>query len=312
MNIPPPQPSRLNWRTVTTSDKQNLPQLDAACKEKDGYELVSDMPSEVMAAYTADPHRTVCAAYNNTIAAICWLQPTTLTNHEFCVNLGGRVHPEFRRQGLGSFLLQWAESYSSLTFKSRAGLRLVIRNEALTADAHTIYQDFGYEQELAEHMLVCSLQETLPYPSLPEGLHTQAWDAQSSTGFFHAYQASFRDLPGFQNLQAEDWISDFESGAGFQPALSRVVFSAGQSVAFITCSELGGFGWISQVGVVPKLRGQGIAFGLIAEVLHQFCTLGYKEVGLFVNVFNAGAALVFHQLGFRRKLTRANYVKVTR
>jgi mycothiol synthase len=306
----PSKSSWLTWRTVTLDDEHDLHQFDAACKSIDGFEPVSNIPAKVLAACIAEPDNTFCAENNLGIAAVGWMELSASGNGEDRIDIGGRVHPDFRRRGLGSLLLEWAETRALQVFKSGVGLRLVIHNETLSADAHTIYQKFGFEPEFAEHMLVRALQGVLPVPSFPNGVHTQTWEAKTAGEFFQAYQASFRDRPGFPNPTVEDWVSDYVSEVGFRQDLSWVVIASDQPVAFITCSEFGGLGWVSQVGVAPEFRGQGIAFGLISTALQKFKSLGFIEAGLHVNVNNADAAMVFHQLGFRRRLTRARYVKV--
>ncbi len=311
MSHAPQEQSWLTWRAVVPADEDGLRRLDAACKKADGYEPVSNLPGDVLSAIAEDPDNAFCASEEELIAAVGWIQPRQDDERENSALLGGRVHPDYRRRGLGAVLLEWAELRAVQALKSDLPLRLVIRNEALSADAHAMYQDYGFEQDFSEHMLVRTLEEPLPDASLPPGLSLRNWDEHTAETFFKAYQLSFADRPGFPNPAADEWISEYESDADFRQDLSRVVIARQQQpVAFITLGELGGMGWISQVGVAQEWRGQGIAQALLAEALHQFKLHGYQEAGLHVNTNNANAAMVFHQLGFRRRLTRARYVKV--
>lgn len=299
----------MTWRALDPRDSAALHELDAACKQVDGVEPVSDLPGDALAACRDNPDNTFCAETRGKLAAVGWVVARPAVAGTQTILLGGRVHPDYRRKGFGTALLSWSHDRALGVAAPDATVRLVIKNEALTADAHTIYLEAGFEPLFAEHMLVRSFEDPLPEVELPSHIHTADWQADTAPLFFRAYQLSFADRPGFPDPDGEDWIGEYEREESFRPDLSRVALAGDEPVGFVTCDIFGGFAWITQAGVVPAYRGQGIAFALLVEALKRFQAEGLPEAALHVNANNPRAARRFHDVGFRRRLTRARYEK---
>jgi GNAT superfamily N-acetyltransferase len=87
------------WRGVSAEDAEGLFELDRAVKRTDGPETVSDLVEDALAADVA-----VCAsARDGAIIGVGFVKGTTL---------GGTVHPDYRRRGVGTHLLGWAEEHA--------------------------------------------------------------------------------------------------------------------------------------------------------------------------------------------------------
>ncbi len=234
-----------------------------------------------------------------------WLKPLT----ELRIAFGGKIHPGFRRQGLGSRLMAWAENRAADLHQPGKPIQLVITNESLGEDAHRLYEKWGFEQIMAEELRVSDLTQPFPSLNFPAGITRVAWSPETALQFFQAYQDSFRDRPGFPHLSAQAWIYGNLASEGFRPTLSILAQFSGIPVGFLTAEVLSGLGWISQVGVAPAWRGKGLAKALIVETLQHFREEGFKEVALHVNVNNPQAINLYSWLGFAYRLKRARYVK---
>jgi mycothiol synthase len=280
------------WRGVSPGDAEGLAELDRAVKRADGDETISDL---VGAALSADAAVCVSAPAGAIIAA----------GYVKGAMLGGRVRPHHRRRGLGNRLLEWAEEHAPA-----GDAELTIRNEALTADAHTIYLSHGFEPEMVENRMVRELALPVPDAPLPAGVEALPWNRKSAAQFFAAYRASFADRPGFPwtGQPAEEWIGDLYDEA-FRPDLSVVALVGGEPVGFVTVAQEPPAGWIYQIGVAPAWRRQGLGAALLAETLRAFQAEGLVEARLHVNVNNPGATAVYERLGFAQDLQRARYVK---
>lgn len=287
-----PHSTPLVWRSLTTADAAALRQLDAACKQADGFEPVSDLPSAALNA-----PGTLAAFDRDTLAAVGWISDPS---GEMVV-LGGNVHPAYRRQGLGSRLLAWSLSATAST------PRAVIRCEALTPGAEVLYTRYGFMQVFAERMLVRPLTANLPAAAFPPDLQALTWQADTAPDFLRVYQQAFADRPGFDPAWIDDWIEENESDETFLPDFSHVLLNREQPVAFVTCGYFADLAWIMQIGVIPAFRGQGLTQTLLAAALRQFAAAGYREIGLHVNVNNPFAERAFTRAGFRQRLVRARY-----
>ncbi len=303
-----PGPAWMTWRGLQLEDYQALEALDLACKQVDGAEPVSNLPADAMQAVRVHADNTFCAENDGQIMAAGWVMALSSGADEQRLQLGGCVHPQYRRRGLGSLPLEWLESRAARLGGVSRVRRLIIRNEALTADAHSIYSRAGFGQVFAEHMMVRALEGDLPYVSLPDNVCLLPWSTETAGLYYQAYRDSFVDRPG-RIEAAEEWIGGYEADADFRRDLSRVALLGKKPVAFVTTGDLGGFAWLSQTGVVPDMRGRGIAYAMLVEVLRSFQAEGYREAGLHVNVNNPAAGRRFYELGFRRRLTRARYEK---
>jgi mycothiol synthase len=291
------------WRSFSGEDSSRLAEFIAACQIVDGADPISDMAAEMA---DCDGRNTLCAFTPEAgLVAAGWLKFLTGLRIAF----GGKVHPAFRRSGMGKQLMAWAESQAVAMLPPGKTIQMLITNESLGEDAHRLYLQGGFKQVLAEEMRVYDLTRPIPSAEWPEGLSRSAWSGETAAQFFQAYQESFRDRPSFPNLAAQAWIDGNLESEGFRPELSILAQSSGKPVGFLTAEVFSGLGWISQVGVLPAWREKGLGRALIVETLQQFRNAGFKEVALHVNVNNPQAINLYSNLGFVYRLRRARYIK---
>src|SRR5207249_5535887 len=99
--------------------------------------------------------------------------------------------------------------------------------------AEQLYARFGFTQEFAEDVMRRDLHAPLPEASLPPGVTLQPWTTELAGRFFAAYQAAFRERPGFPNWSAEQWTSWATGDADFRPDPSFLASCSDQPVGFI-------------------------------------------------------------------------------
>ena len=297
------------WRPVTEADLPALAALDAACRVVDG---PASVPDPAYAALLTAPHTTLlCAerdASPNHLAAVGWVQV-----NEGQARLGGKVHPDHRRRGLGTHLLRRSELAAQAIGQP---VTLIIRNEVMTEGSAALYAQEGYTRDFAERWMQRDLAD--PLPTIPAPVATESWSEANADAFFAAYAAAFstRRRPGTPPPDRAEWIADYADDPDFRPDLSLLARAGdGQPVGFIAAgvlpiADLGQtVGWISQVGSDPAWRGRGVAAALIVAVLAAFQREGFAAVGLHVNVDNPGAIQVYERLGFQQVGLRAKYSK---
>ena len=303
-----PNYPELKWQPASSDIKIRLDELDEVCKKEDGSEPVSRFTEEICDA-AGQSYRTICGMAENQIVAAGWVLPFQAENGEQRFHLVGRVHPSYRRKGIGKALLEWEELCVHQAGEKGSTLALIIPNEAVVAGADTLYEQSGYSQAFAEKMMVCDLAKPLFDVPLAAGFHTAFWSDASAHDFFHAYQIAFYDRLGWLDQGEEGWIRGNSDDADFLPGLSRVVYAGEEPVAFITCFSSGPMGWIGQIGVAPDQRRGYIASALLAMGLKDLRGQGFAEAGLHVNINNSRAQNAFREAGFTCRLTRARYIK---
>lgn len=296
-----------NWRAVTALDSEALKSLDACCQQVDGEDAI---PQE---AYGDTPNpdqgTRTCAvlAQGHSPERIVAVGVTQPAGEHLLVR--GKVHPEFRRRGLGTHILVWAEQQAKRQGTPRT---LMIRNEAFNADCETLYLRSGYRRMQLSYWMRRNLDTDIPH--VTSSFQHAAWNGQNGRLFFETYQHAFRDRPGFPNLREDQWLAGYEQDDSFRHDMSFLAFDGDQCVGFITAGVADfhqvPMGWIIQVGSHPNWRGRGVAAGLITRVMRIHRTEGLPYVELHVNDNNPAAKRVYEQLGFSVQGKRARYQKL--
>jgi mycothiol synthase len=295
--------SAVSWRPLRPAEFSAVTELAEQCLAADGGQPFAADPdflhrwyvadAESQAAWADDGARLVC------VSSLRWLAPSDPAGPKAMVPVTtGLMHPEWRRRGLGGLAYDWAAGL--------AGQREIqAESESLSDGAHALYESRGLAQVLAEDVMQLAVGVPLPAPQAPGALTLTEWGAAAPARFYAVYAEAFRDRPGFPGWSQQrwiDWISDEED---FRPEWSLLASLGGSDVGFIAGDVTG---WITQLGVVPAARGQGIGALLLTEAIRLMRSAGEATITLNVNVDNPRAAALYRRLGFARTGRRARYL----
>ena len=304
-----------DWRACTHDDLDQLHRLNADCALADRTPIM-----DVVAAYFAPAvrdGRSLCISRDGRIVAVAWLRATEEKQSLEC---GGLVHPDFRGQNLGTFLLWWQvmEGRAASVGWPRENRGLTLRAENLTDPAHALFVANGYRQTFAEHVMRRDLV-TNPVEKVfaqPLDLSFAVWSSATTADFHTAYHKSFKERPGFPNPTSEEWQQNHADDPDFRADWSFVTLDGKTPVGFITCfvgeygvAAIEKIGYIAQVGVIPQWRGRGLATMLIMRACDMFKKAGLSAALLDVNVNNPDALRLYRTLGFAPQAMRACYTK---
>jgi mycothiol synthase len=279
--------------------------LARACLSADGGQPFAADPGFLRQCYLSggralagwDRTRLVCAS------SLRWLsagQPATGGPEGAAARTAvttGLLHPAWRRRGIGGHAFDWAADGAG-----SGALRA--ETEAVSDGAHALYLGRGMSRLLAEDVLQLAALSQTPAGPPPGGLTLAEWGQASRERFYAVYTAAFRDRPGFPGRSLDQWVEWISDDEDFRPQWSLLASTGGTDVGFIAGAATG---WITQVGVVPSARGQGIGAWLVAEAVRRMRAAGETAVTLNVNVNNPGAAALYRRLGFTRVGGRARY-----
>jgi mycothiol synthase len=303
-----PQLPGLAWRPLHPTDQHAITALSAACQSADGGQALVAANAYIQTPDADTPHATVGAFDSHGQLAACAAVRLDQTPEHTHANMLGQVHPRQRGRGIGTFLLRWSIAQARVLLSTTPGDRpqvLRLTTESLTPAAERLYQQFGLTQQLAEDVMRRDLQAALPDAPFPLGVALAEWTPALAGQFFEAYQAAFRERPGFPGWSADQWIEWTTGDDGFHPQMSLLAHDGEQPVGFIVCDDA----WIVQVGTHPAWRGRGLGAALVVEALRRFAAAGAEHVTLDVNANNPGAARVYARLGFQVVGRRARYVR---
>lgn len=322
LSSPPNLPSH-TWRPLRREDAAALHRLELDCVPLDGgtsIATVADQRTKLEQAEDGLATDTLCAVDSaGRLAAVAWVTCDERAAHEWRALIDGRVHPDYRSRGLGSFILQWMEARARQILaaqkEDRPGvLRLDFYDRS--DDALALFEEYGFRFAFAEDEMRRDLSLPTPAAHLPDGVGSVSWTPQRASQFFAVYEDAFRERPGFPNWSEDTWRLNFTGGAGFRPDLSLLLLQGAEVVGYALChvetecaEDPVGVGWIVQMGVRPAWRRRGLASALLKEVMCRFQAEGLRWSALEVNIDNETALLLYQRLGFERQRRRTVYQK---
>jgi mycothiol synthase len=307
-NLIPPTSLHIAWRPLQPADLAAITALTLACLAVDGGLPLAANADFIEGRYLSAPaHATIGAFDRSGRLVACTAAQLAEAPEEYRSLIVGQVHPAYRRRGLGTFLIRWGMRQARMLLESCPTDRsqvLCIATESLTEASAELYARYGFTQQFGETVMRRSLSTPLPDRPLPHDITIEIWTPALAEQFFEAYQASFRDRPGFPGWNSKQWIEWVAGDETFLPELSLLACREGEPIGFIVCCEE----WIVQVGVRPEERGRGIASALVVEALRRFRATDGERVLLDVNINNPTAERVYTRLGFEAIGQRARYV----
>jgi mycothiol synthase len=187
--------------------------------------------------------------------------------------------------------LAWIEE----RVEAASASRVQVISECLTGAEASRWMAAGYELVFEELAMQRVLDGDVAPARWPEGMTIVEWGDAAATASFDAYEAAFRDRPGFPRWSRSEWIDRLTGDDAFLPDLSMCVLWAGTPAGFVVCSN----GWVDQVGVAPAHRRRGLATALVTEATNRMRALGIGVARLHVNVNNPVAMAAWQRLGWR-------------
>jgi mycothiol synthase len=220
---------------------------------------------------------------------------------EFRLNLC--IHPESRRRGIGSLLME------RIVDRARASM------VALPADTRIVLQGFtkgGWEPGLAfaaHHRFGVSrryfrmridMTEPPPAPMLPDGIELRTFRlGADDRATFDAVQDAFADHWGFLPMGYEDWRRRLER-PDFDASLWFLAVRGDEICGTSLCNVIPNTGWIGSLSVRRPFRRLGLAKALLHRSFAAFWERGQPTVALGVDAGSlTGATRLYEAVGMR-------------
>ncbi|MGI8911123.1 MAG: GNAT family N-acetyltransferase [Rubrobacteraceae bacterium] len=243
-------PEGFSTRTPTLEDADEVAALISACIVVDGGEA-STTTEEVLDDWEDTDLAEEAVAVTAPDGRIAGF--ADLINRSYvAVSVYGYVHPEFRGQGIGAYLVAWGEGWTRDRISlapEEARVSVTHYINAPNADGRSLLEDAGYAPVRGTYVMEIQLREPPPTPGWPKGIIVRTIvPGRDERAVFEAVEDAFRDV---WNRPA----GTFEQFAGltrrevFDPALWFLAMDGGEIAGMVLAKVISGEGWVDVVGV---------------------------------------------------------------
>jgi len=204
------------------------------------------------------------------------------------------VHPDARGRGIGSALVQEAEGLAIA--RSLPRVHLTVVND----DGRSLARERGYE--LVRHfwrMEVDVADSEPPEPELPEGVAIRPYRPGADDQALHAMdQDAFSEHWEFVPTELDEWLGWRQEREDYVPALWQLAAAEGEIAGAALCFGERDRGWVLDLGVRQRWRGQGLGLALLRAGFRELRRGGYTKIGLEVDSANeTGATRLYERAG---------------
>lgn len=222
----------------------------------------------------------------------------------------GYVHPDHTGHGLGSWLVDWGETWACDRLDDAPPeLRVVVQHyvDAENMEANHLFTSRGFEVVRQTWIMAIDLDHAIAPADWPAGFTARSFvPGQDEHAYHEAIEDAFRDLWGRPPGTFERFMTLIGSPV-FDPELWMLAEKDGEIVGVASGRIVSGAGWIDIVGVGRAWRRHGIGLALLREALSAFQAKGVDRVELSVDAESGtGAPRLYQRAGMavRRRYLR--------
>jgi mycothiol synthase len=306
----------LTWRPLTSADAQTSADLLNAIEVVDqigeNY-TAEDTLTELIDPYADLERASLCAFDGDVMVGYMKVRHKPSASEVHRVLVDGGVHPSYRRQGVGTRLLEAGiEAAKVVHALHHPGLKLGVdvHKAEKIAGVPELARSLGFAPVRYYQGMVHPLSDLRPVV-LPEGPRIEAWSEQNDEDFRFVRNEAYADHWGTVPMPADLWQNKITNQT-FRPAASFLVREAGGEPVSVLVTmhweadtEYTGIrdAHFMLIGTRPEYRKRGLASGLIGHALRAVADQGYDQASLSVDSESAaGAPRILEKAGFTGKM----------
>ncbi len=223
----------------------------------------------------------------------------------------GCVHADFERQGIGTWLVEWAEErVRQAVDRVPDGARVSMYLQASRAHEPTmrLFEKLELRPVRYTWFMLRELDEDPPAPVWPEGIRLETFqDRPDLKAAARATDDAFKDHWGYVPKEDEEaWLErvrhSIETDEAFDPTLWFLATDGDDIAAVSRCLPRLGEDWetgvVETLGVRRPWRRQGIGLALLHHAFGEFKRRGLKRAFLGVDTASlTGATRLYEKAG---------------
>jgi mycothiol synthase len=313
---------QLEWRAMRPGDVAGWASLLAAAREADHsweYFTEQDLLEDFSDPFRDFEHGSIAALDGDKMAGYGALSPRTEAEPAHDMRYEGAVHPRYRGRGIGTKLLDWAETAAVRLHQERfpgRPLSLSAMCPTSNADLVSLYERRGYRPVRWFNGMIRDLSMPLQDRLRPPGVEIVSWSRDLSADARLIRNEAFRDHWGSTETTPEGW-KHFMATAAFRPEFSFLAYVDGEPAGCVISHEYEGDPtatgrdlYISLVGTRSAHRKRGIATALLTRALGDARRAGFITGSLEVDAGSPTGALgLYAALGFTVEHTSVTFAK---
>jgi mycothiol synthase len=257
-----------------------------------------DLAADTRIAETPDGRLVGCIeVWNTSPYTLCWIW--------------ARVHPEFRGQGIGTALMDWAEERARVALdRAPADTRVVLEVGTTSGDMPTteLFGERGFEAVRHSLTMARDLGDQLPKPVWPAGIVVRTMQPGEDLAVYRAENEAFRDHWGHVEAPEEEgypiWRHRTLEDPAHDPSLWFLALDGDEIAGVALCDafQIGDpdMGWVDTLAVRRPWRRKGLAEALLYHSFAELRRRGRTRVGLGVDAGSlTGATRLYERVGMR-------------
>ncbi|MFE0148043.1 GNAT family N-acetyltransferase [Nonomuraea sp. NPDC059007] len=303
----------ITWGPLRKDDAGRWAELTAAIQavDQDGENYGAEDLTESLTSPLVDlAEGTLAARDGDRLVAFAFLPIRQTAPEVHRMGLWAGVHPEHRRTGLGTRVLDWAvEAAPRLHERAYPGrpLELQLHSRDTQVWAAKLFESRGFAQARWFFQMERDLATEIESRPPAAGLRLTTWTPDRDAGALNVRNEAFSGHWGTTPHTPASWKEKITCTRAFVPEGSFLALDGDEVVGilithyFAADTAVTGVreAWIQIIGTLAPWRGKGVASALISHALTELRSQGYGRAGLSVDADNGTGALgVYERSGF--------------